>query len=1808
MKIRCYCLPIATIIVTLSGWMSVVAAEITGSENEVSLESPVAEQLLTLESDLNGSTLQPPQIAQVPVVDPQPVVSEPEAFPSGKMATDESGAPTNDPDNDQNEASPPITGADDILTVDAPAAEEPKEALSIEFVEPKMNAVTSGNATTVVLRASNGSRVSLEVNGRSIDPLQIGKLENNPRTGMVEQTWYGIILDPGDNVLRATASLDGQTASQELNIQAPGAIANLRLTTVEKRVPADGRSTVTVKGFLLDENGNPANMGGRVTLTASSGEFVGEDLSPEAKGFQVDANDGEFTATLQSSIDSGTVQIRATMSQYQLDAYTQVQFETALRPSLLTGVINLRIGADNTDYFSSYRDFLNPERDGDTVIDIDGSAFAIGPIGEWLLTAAYNGDRSLNEACETCTDRLNRLDQPSEEPYPIYGDNSRVSNLTPSQDSLFLRLERSPGIDGAEPDYIMWGSYGTSTEFANSSQEFSALSRQLQGAKLNYNFGDLQVSAIYSQGGESFQRDTLAPDGSSGFYFLTQRLVVPGSEEVYFELEELERPGTVIRRDRLSRNADYEIDYDRGTIIFDEPVSRTEIGNEGQLLVRRIIITYQFDSNTESRLYGGRLRYHFNRDPGQQSWLGATYFKEDKGTRDMSLYGFDAQVYLGENYRFIGEYAHSTSESDDLGEISGSAYRFELDAKFSDSLTGRAYYRRADTGFSNRSTLSFVPGQTRYGAELDAKLSDTTQLRFRYDQENNEGVNIRPIVSLGDLLEAGDEVLNDGSPVDNRLTTISAGILQKLGKASLSVDWIYRDREDRINPENNGSSSQLRTNFTTPITDSLRFKFTNQYTLSAESDAVYSDRTQVGLDWRIWQGVNLALNQNWYHSGTLAGQSTTSIDLRGEYKPWENTRLTGRYSIERLSRGLEDIAAFGIEQRVTFSPGFYVDARFEKVVGNLFVGSDGAAGGGASRVTGARSGTSFSVQGNYARSNDFQAKAGYEWRNTNGSGTSNLTASVLGKLSPSLTALADFDRRFAAGQATRGLPPSTELRLGLAYRNPYQDRFNALLRYEYRKNPDTIPETLLIGRGNDITEHLFAAEAIYAPNWQWEFYGKLGVRTSNINLAEDFSASSTVRLAQLRATHHLNERLDLTGGIRWLSQPSAGYREMGWLAEVGYALAPSLRVSVGYSSGSVNNDRDFSGSRSDGGFYAGAMLKLDNLFGDFGFQEPLPAPAQPIAAVQPSPQPQASLPEAMRLDLSQSINFNSESMALSSEGQLILDSLVTVMRQYRELEIDIQGILPPLAELTPDNLNARRLQVARDYLIRKGVGSNRIIIRSLSQTASTAAAANTSPITFALNASGETFALMYQQIGGNNPLTKALAERLPQLAQAPTPAVAVANAQTAPIETAQTINRPGRSDINTPFTVGTILPRFVPDPTTNSPALQRFYKPDDRLLATDPTFGYLPYWVVGFTPVQNPTDFLIAETITEDPVAEFATSLRPELGPLAARPSEDQRLSANTSNPEPTLPQIVSDRRLDDVPLEITPPEPNADQQILGDRRLDDSTEEALITNGATEPLILGDRRLDELSESELQALAPEIYDAVFGGELQARRLDTDDSFFFGNANTEPLILGDRRLDELSESELQALAPEIYDAVFGGEIQARRLDTDDSFFFGNANTEPLILGDRRLDELSESELQALAPEIYDAVFGGELQARRLDTDDSFFFGNANTEPLILGDRRLDDSTEEALITDDTTETQILGDRRLDENMPELLTLEPTSNFLSAREIRRLETALYFLLSEDLDSLDNLFQISGRQRSRELGQSIDLDRFMNQNSQ
>ena len=1081
------------------------------------------------------------------------------------------------------------------------AAAHAQTPMGAAILSPAPDTVLDSPATAVTLRFPKSAKVTLDINGVRADPSLIGRTETDTAAQTITQTWYGVVLKEGANTLTLTDADGGKTTR---TVQLETTVQGITLRAGGSHLPADGRATLAVQGTLLDGRGKILNRDETVTLTTSGGEWAGTDADLDQPGFQVAAKAGHFTATLRAGVEARHVTLRAAC--HDQEAFTKVEFTTDLRPSLATGVVDLRLGSRRSDYDRPIQDFISPDVSDSKTLHGRTSLFATGKVGDYLFLGSYNSDHALNQTAGGPSS-LGRDTQTSDQQYPVYGDSSTAYALAQSRDHLALRLEKNS-------DYVMWGDYGTA-EFAGRSQQLTAITRTLHAFKTNYQFGALQATGFYGDNVQGFQRDTIAPDGTSGFYFLSHRPLVYGSENVFLELEDLYRPGTVLSSTPATRGADYEIDYDRGTLLFHQPLLRTETGPNGETLVRHLVVTYQYETGgSGTGVYGGRLAYHLPGAVGTQyNLLGVTFLRQNQGLRQFNLYGADMALPLGRIGSLIAEFGHSTNASELLGNVGGSAYRVNAEAALPGGTSASAYYRATDTGFANDATTSFVPGQRRYGGELTARLGTGTRLRVGADHEDNHGLAPQPSETLAGLIDPGNAPAA-GTPVDNSLQTVTVAVDQRIQKANLSIGVTSRHRTDRLGADTNssslsGHSAQAETRLSVPVQKNVTLTAENTTSLTKSTDAVYTDRTAVGVTWKVKPELQIRASQQFFGRGQYSGHTLTTLETVAERKSSDGTQMSDRMTLTGGASGFALQQSLGLGKRWTVAKGLAVDANYQHISGGYF-GKTGAgnqtslpyAAGQSAASLGVSGGGSFSVGAEYTRPATFKASARYETRDSVGGSNTVVTGALAGKLAAPLTALASYQSASSSNPLLEGLGQASTLRVGLAYRDPQRDTVNLLVHYDFRRNPSVIPDDLLLGSGVGSREQVFAAEGIYAPQWQWEFYGKLARRDSASYLAGDYTGRSRINLAQARATYRFRSNMDLVGDIRWIGQPTTGYHSQGFVLETGFYATPELRLGVGYSFGRVG-DRDFSGPRSSGGFFLGLTAKINQLFGGFGLEK-----------------------------------------------------------------------------------------------------------------------------------------------------------------------------------------------------------------------------------------------------------------------------------------------------------------------------------------------------------------------------------------------------------------------------------------------------------------------------------------------------------------------------------------------------------------------------------------------------------------------------
>ena len=86
----------------------------------------------------------------------------------------------------------------------APAQTTPPSlpvAPAVKIVSPTPSSLLDVPATAIVVQYRVGSKVDLKVNNQPVDNRLIGRTETDSKTNLITQTWYGVPLGPGKNVI-----------------------------------------------------------------------------------------------------------------------------------------------------------------------------------------------------------------------------------------------------------------------------------------------------------------------------------------------------------------------------------------------------------------------------------------------------------------------------------------------------------------------------------------------------------------------------------------------------------------------------------------------------------------------------------------------------------------------------------------------------------------------------------------------------------------------------------------------------------------------------------------------------------------------------------------------------------------------------------------------------------------------------------------------------------------------------------------------------------------------------------------------------------------------------------------------------------------------------------------------------------------------------------------------------------------------------------------------------------------------------------------------------------------------------------------------------------------------------------------------------------------------------------------------------------------------------------------------------------------------------------------------------------------------
>ena len=1063
---------------------------------------------------------------------------------------------------------------------------------------------------------------------------------------------------PNDSIGPAPLSPEGA---------APGAAMKLRVTPERLDMPADGKSVVPFTVELLNGQGKRVAGAKTVTVSIAKGVIVEPDADPALPGHQIRILDGIGVFRVRSSLGAGQDQILVS-GEGGTKARVDLYFSQQLRDWIVVGLGNLNVGGKAVS--GHLENIEKEDRFEEGIYHEERLAFFTrGKIlGKYLLTAAYDSGKERRDGVFQTID--------PEKYYPVYGDASDIGYEAQSRGKIYLKLE-------AGRSYLLAGDYHTDL----SENEFSRYDRSLNGVKVEQNSEHLSVKGFESRTQETVTKDEIPGNGSSGFYFLSQKPVFENSERIRIEVRDRYHSERVLSVTEKLRYADYSIDYNAGTILFKEPVPSLD----QNLNPVTIVVNYQSQGGgAEHYVYGGRALLK----SAGGSYFGGTAVVEQGTGKDSTLYGLDGGIKIGERLSLKGEGA--VSDTPEKGR--GSAWKAELSAALYESLGLGAYYRKVDADFFNSSMTGNETGTEKYGGRLDYRgLSDTLIFAESFVQKDELSASRQFGNQAGFLRkfsifqgEGGFKRVEEEKPgVSGHSDLVYAGL-----KGALSKRLEATLRRDQLLSPSSVSEYQSRTflKLDYRLDEKSTAFLSEEY---QEGSPIIRQATRFGVENKLSE--RMRLTTGYQLSQGMAGSSEQSnVDLNTKLVEQEGLSLNSRsgYQLENALSQQRGQAILGLNSRYRVAEGLYLNSSLERVET-------------VQGISGTR--TAFTLAGEYLRDKDLKLTGRYEIRAGPGESASLYGAGLAYKVNGALTLLGKanlWDK-----DADAGHDRLFDGYLGASFRPLAGNPLQLLTLARYKLDDKGSDPTL-----GDSRSLILSAEPSYRLVKYWSLQGKYAVKLSFLD-AGGLGSRSYTDLVLAGLSYDLAERWELSAYLKLTNQYDTGQHSFGAVASVGYRVYRNVVLSAGYNYARLD-DRDLTGEtfRGQGPFF-GVKVKFDEDMFELsrGNSVTLPAPPpKPRALQEPqaAPRPQqlpALLVAAAKLDEPLQLSGSAELLTLLINGEPapLPSTAVTVRRRRPDDSVNLRSgkLAQPLDFLT----SVERPEQVRSWSMNILDGAGRVV-------------------------------------------------------------------------------------------------------------------------------------------------------------------------------------------------------------------------------------------------------------------------------------------------------------------------------------------------------------------------------------------------------------------------------------------------------------------------------------------------------------------
>ncbi|NQV30030.1 MAG: hypothetical protein HQ508_04005 [Candidatus Marinimicrobia bacterium] len=972
------------------------------------------------------------------------------------------------------------------------------------MLEPKDNAISKLNHISVTIAGKAGSQAKLFINGNEVatDVIRID--------GLLD--FLNVEVPTGPITIKVEALGSGdRTFSAEKKIHVLGQLQKFKSISGDIMLPADGRSTGSYKFELLDEWGYRLHDINNVTVSATHGTVLNEDLDKQTFGQQVEVVEGFLTVELQAPTEASE------RAQLELESHGYHQkftlrYSIPEEPLILVGAFS---SALSTKYSDQDPDALphfgiineNNTSLGDNVLLGGRTAFyAKGSLKPGLrLTASLDTDRGT-------LDQL-FVDVDPQEQYPLFGDASTITYDAQSRSKFYAKLEQNES-------FVLLGDYNTNM----TENEFTAYNRTFNGILGSYLYKNHQVQFFGTATDRSMEQEEMRGEGISGFYYLTNGNITRFSEKIRIVTKDRYHPENILETKNLTRFFDYDINYVDGTLMFKQPVA--SLDGAGNPIF--IVISYERQGSNSRSLIGGiRHRSKFGEE-GKIS-VGSTFITEERATANYMLYGLDARVPVNEKITVAAEFGQSRKPDEFIDSVSvGNAFKTELMLKPIPNLDLKGYFRTVGDDFVNASQVGAgnERGSIKYGlnAKYNSRQYGVVTSEF-YDQSGTMGTS---------------NTINS--------TVFNLHIARKV-KENSTLKFGYENAfRERLNSAdsllNEDHSNLLNAQYSVLLLDKIQAIFEHEQNLSL-NNRTKPTNSSVGLTYPITEKLEVYWKYRFIQGEGVNRQSVLGF----RSKIGENTDVEGKYEIGGITGEQRNRASLGLKNKWYLREDLVVNVSLENTatVDSFEIPTP--------------SHQAMALSFEYLPEMPWKAIGKYEIRDDVNSLQRVITLGGDMRVFAGFGAILKLDHwenRFKIGNG--GSQTRDNFQAGIAYRPESSDRINALAKLAYVSDRNT---HIAIPVRQD--RYILSAHSYYQVDRRIGIGSRFATRfVFDEDAAFDENVSTQTYFFQSRGEIAWSNKLSAILDARYIYMSPSNDGAFGLAAEGDYLVYKNVQFGVGY--------------------------------------------------------------------------------------------------------------------------------------------------------------------------------------------------------------------------------------------------------------------------------------------------------------------------------------------------------------------------------------------------------------------------------------------------------------------------------------------------------------------------------------------------------------------------------------------------------------------------------------------------------------------